>query len=262
MLNLQALQQLDRASVRHEPFGPYVELENLITAADHNRLSDAFPQRERFERLVGGRRRHGQRPHNRFYLELAGAAPSRSSALESGTITEQELAPVWRQFIAELREASYACEVRRLFAVGTVRLRFTWHIAVDGDEVSPHRDLRSKRATHLFYFNTSPTWKRSSQGGETVLLGRKRTPAMNPEFEDFEVHKSITVAGNRSLLFSNSREAWHGVRKLELQAGAERRLFSVVFESTRLLPAAGDRLEKWVARSAELFRSVRTTASS
>ncbi len=258
LLNLDALAALDYAGLRHRKPFPWVTFNGLINAESHAQLSREFPARKHFERQEGGRRRHGQRPHDRYYLELTDDASIDDTAREPGFISELDIAPSWQIFMRTLREGPYMREACRVLDLREARLVFAWHIAVAGDEVSPHRDLRRKLATHLFYFNEIPPWT-SGCGGETLLLGEKKTLTMRPEFEDFDHHTAISVLGNRSVLFRNSSRAWHGVRPLRLAPGAERRLFSIVFEATAsLVPHLLDRVEKIAARPYELLFAPRT----
>ena len=95
--------------------------------------------------------------------------------------------------------------------------------------MSPHVDSAKKIGTHIFYFNTSEDW-RPEWGGATLVLGGKRTPAMNPDFDDFTDVEAAQIIDNRSFLFRNSAQSWHGVRALTSPAGSYRQLFNVIFE--------------------------------
>jgi len=52
----------------------------------------------------------------------------------------------------------------------------------------------------------------------------------NPEFEDFDTATRVPFLNNRSFLFKNTRDAWHGMKELEPPASEQRRIFNVIFE--------------------------------
>jgi len=229
LLALESLASLDAATFRRrEPF-PWHELTELFSAETFARLYTEFPSRARFERHDGRPRRFGQRPHDRFYLELGGSIYHGGARDAPGVIQLRELSPTWRCVVRELLHGPYRRQVLRLLGADDARLRLTWHIGVDGDGVSPHRDVREKLGTHLFYFNPEDQWHRD-WGGETVLLGGRRTLSHGVDFDDFDTRTAVSCRGNRSLLIANLAEAWHAVRDLSVPPHAERRVFSVVFD--------------------------------
>lgn len=218
------LAELPAAFRDAKPFA-HAALDGPLTADAFATLGRELPPLSRFARHEGVARRFGQRPHDRFYLELT-AAPTETAP---GAIRLEELSPAWRRFVEELRGEPYFSTVVRALGARRATLRFMWHVGVAGSEVSPHRDARKKLGTHIFYFNTEEDWS-PAWGGATVLLGGRRTRAMNPEFDEFETATDVPFLGNRSLLFRNDRTAWHGMRRIDAPEGAERRLFNVVFD--------------------------------
>jgi hypothetical protein len=217
------------ASFRERKPFPWAAIEGLLSPDAFDTLGREFPPLSLFERHVGLHRRFGQRPHDRFYLELETSLYHANDAAAPGVIRLGELSPAWRRLLEELGSEPYRGTVLRLLGARSARLRFTWHIGVMDSEVSPHRDAREKLGTHLFYFNTALDWS-AAWGGATVLLGGRKTFAMNPGFEDFETATDVPFLGNRSLLFLNGRSAWHGMKRLTAPPGVHRRLFNVIFD--------------------------------
>ncbi len=62
------------------------------------------------------------------------------------------------------------------------------------------------------------------------MLGDKRTPAQNPDFDDFASVQAAQITDNHSFLFRNSPESWHGVKPLTCDEESYRRFFNVIFE--------------------------------
>jgi hypothetical protein len=53
---------------------------------------------------------------------------------------------------------------------------------------------------------------------------------MNPEITDFEESVGVPIVGNKSMLFRNTRQAWHGVATINCEEGHYRRLFNAIFQ--------------------------------
>ena len=51
-------------------------------------------------------------------------------------------------------------------------------------------------------------------GGKTVFYRGRKVSRMNPEPQDFEDSVTTSVLGNRSCLFKNAKEGWHGITKI------------------------------------------------
>lgn len=228
--------------VETAPF-PHVAWDGLLTPEAFESLRRTFPPLERFARHQGIARHHGQRPHDRYYLayeamryrEYAGADD------RPGVIQHAELAGPWQLFIDELEgPGPYRELVSSIMGTDRLRWRYAWHLGHQGSEVSPHRDDPAKAGTHLFYFNTEDDWD-SGWGGDTLLLHGKRAPVQNPEYEDFVSLRQVPSLGNRSLMFANRDDAWHGVRPLTCPPATFRRLFTVVFEHDPPSRAGSDR---------------------
>jgi hypothetical protein len=106
---------------------------------------------------------------------------------------------------------------------------FSWHLGTDGAEVCPHVDAPRKLGTHIFYFNTADDWE-PAWGGSTLVLSDHPADCAAPDFSDFRRVERTETNGNRSFLFKNQPNAWHGVRTLRCPADAQRRLFNVVIQ--------------------------------
>ena len=196
-----------------EPF-PWWNPAGALTDEAHRRLSADWPDLSLFERHQGLARPDGQRPHDRYYLAFESSLYRPGCG--PGVARDVDLPVVWRDFIVELREdVGYRDFVERFLGRPEgYRVRFAWHIGTTGSEVSPHRDAPVKLGTHIWYFNPAGSWD-PEWGGATLLLGCRTTEALNPEFEDFGTVTAAEMVGNRSLLFRNGPDAWHGARALE-----------------------------------------------
>lgn len=188
-----------------------------------------FPSLALFEFHQGLVRKHGQRPHNRYYLAYE-SSPYEEPGL-GRSVSSEDLAPSWQEFIAELQsDLSYHRMISSLLGPEEGwQMRFAWHVGTKGSEVSPHLDGREKLATHIFYFNSSHDWD-LSWGGEMLVLEGKMVDKNNPDFEEFADITPCQIVDNRSFLFKNSPTMWHGVRPLRCPEGKYRRLFNVIFE--------------------------------
>src|SRR5262245_54549253 len=220
------------------PF-PWHNPHGFLTAESFRALYDEFPPLELFEYHNNIRRDHGQRPHNRYYLAYENSIYHKGE--ESGVVRNDQLPPSWQRFMHELETSGeYHDFIRRALGVPAFSPRYAWHVGSSGSEVSPHLDVSKKLGTHIFYFNTSDGWD-PEWGGATLVLGSKRTEAMNPDFSDFGTCEAAGIVNNRSFLFKNTPNAWHGVSALTCPPGSYRRLFNVSFEapaSRRLLDRA------------------------
>ncbi|MGI4815757.1 MAG: 2OG-Fe(II) oxygenase [Janthinobacterium lividum] len=216
------------------PF-PWSAFGDLLKPGAFRTLLDAFPSVELFEMHRGLERAHGQRSHDRFYLAYEQSIYERADrAPQEGVVGHDALPPAWQAFIDELNSSpAYREFTEKLLGVGPMSARFAWHMGVTGSEVSPHRDSVDKIGTHIFYFNTADDWQ-PEWGGSIVVLGGKRIAANNPDMSDFETAVDLDIRDNRSFLFKNTPDAWHGVEPLTCPSGSYRRLFNVI-----LHPAEG-----------------------
>ena len=213
-LDHQLLESYDRRTFfQGKPFA-WESFHRLLLPDAFETLYGDFPPLEMFSRDWGAERPYGQRPLNRYHLSYEG---------------RENLPASWKDFIHELETSSrYSAFIRELVGPVGTRRRYTWHLGVTTSEVSPHVDDGKKLATHIFYFNKSGEWD-PAWGGRLLILENKKTPAMNPDFSDFEKEAAVEFTDNRSVLFKNEANAWHGVRPLSCPDVRTRRLFNVIF---------------------------------
>jgi len=162
-------------------------------------------------------------------------------------VAHRDLAKPWQSFLDELRTSrTYADFIRSLLQVSRFKMRFAWHRGISGSEVSPHRDSSKKIGPHIFYFNTNSDWN-IAWGGSTLVLDGKTVDKMNPDFSDFISITPVQFLDNRSLLYKNTRDAWHGAQPLQPPDGQHRCLFNVIYEYPSFQYKAG-RLMRKVSR--------------
>ena len=192
-LDFGRLEALETAAFRDQSPYPWINPAGLLRADGFRRLVDELPDIARFDRVFGKRRAHGQQSHDRYTLEYRKGL---------------DLAPSWRDFIAELEGDDYRRFIRRLFGRGGFRLRYHWHYTPNGCSVSPH-------------------W-----GGETVVLddGGRFKRGSAPAFDDFDRAVSAETMDNRSFIFARRGDSWHGVRQIDCPEGHLRKVFIVVVE--------------------------------
>lgn len=248
-LNEQAMQAFAAEQFRDRRPFPWFSFEAFLLTEAFQALLASFPPRALFEEHRGIERANQQRPHDRYYLAfersiyrdevsrepIARDDMSRPSSVvapetEDGVVSLADLPLPWQAFLEELRtSAVYRTFIDRMLESGPLTVRFAWHMGFTGSEVSPHRDSEKKAGTHIFYFNTSEDWARE-WGGSILVLGEKRVKRKNPDVSDFGSVEAVDIRDNRSFLFKNTEDAWHGVEPLHSPDGQFRRLFNVIFE--------------------------------
>jgi hypothetical protein len=229
-LNVQALSAYKAEVFLEGKSFPWQDFDAFLLPDAFQALYRDFPRRELFSRYWDAERTYGQRPMNRYHL---GYRKQGEGLSEDGVIVHQDLPPAWRGFIEELETSKvYADFLKARLGKSDFERRYTWHRNVTTSEVCPHLDHKSKFATHIFYFNKGSEWD-TSWGGKLLMLEAKKTDAMNPEFDDFEKWTAVDILDNRSVLFKNTKQAWHGMRPLTCSERGERRLFNVIFKRPR-----------------------------
>jgi hypothetical protein len=213
-LDYACLDALDGEAFRNQKPYPWINPEGALTDVAYRELRDNLPDVSLFDGYFGVSRAHGQQSHDRYVLEyrdgLALPAP-------------------WQAFVDELRGPRYLDFLRRLFGVRSLYLNFHWHYTPNGCSVSPHCDAKHKLGSQIFYLNTEDDWD-PAWGGETLILddkgrfGRRSAPA----FEDFDKALPSQALGNRSLIFMQTGNSWHGVRPIQCPEGKLRKVFIVV----------------------------------
>lgn len=250
-IDYELLRAFDAEGFRGRAPFPWHNLRGFLTDEGFRALYDEFPPLELFEYHNNIQRAYGQRPHNRYYLAYESSIYHRDDA-KSGVVHHDQLPAAWQRFMDELETSDeYRDFARRALGVKDFRARYAWHVGSQGSEVSPHLDAPEKLGTHIIYFNRSGDW-RPEWGGATLVLGGKRTGAMNPDFADFQTRDEARITDNHSFLFKNTPDAWHGATALSCPPGSYRRLFNVIFETPEVgaerspyitqTPSAGRRL--------------------
>ena len=251
------------------PF-PWEAFQHLLRPEKFAELLENFPSVALFEAHHGIERADHQRSHDRYYLaferniyqgagagiygrdgdadgdlDMGGVPPPRvekdraqdaiqgataSRVARPGVVDLPDLPAPWQAFIEEIRgNTRYHAFVQRALGASTMTVRFAWHLGFHGSEVSPHRDTDKKLGTHILYFNTSEDWS-PAWGGSILVLGGKQVKRNNPDITDFDTVSSVEICDNRSFLFKNTPDAWHGVDALRCPPQRYRRLFNVIFE--------------------------------
>jgi hypothetical protein len=212
-LNPEALDRQSAETFCAQAPYPWAQLESTLTPDGYAWLHATLPDLSVFDRKVGVKRAHGQKPHDRGILHYR---------------PYLHLPPPWTDFIAELHGEAYQNFLRRMLGPRRFLLTMEWYYAWSGCSVSPHCDARRKLATHIFYFSTEEDWQ-PAWGGDILILddaGRFRAHSA-PDFDDLRVAASLTPRGNRSLFFARTEHSWHGVRPLQCPPGVLRKLFIV-----------------------------------
>lgn len=211
-LRTDLLESLDPAAFQGAQPYPWLGIENLLTDAGYERLLESLPELAQLSPVFGLVRKHGQPSHDRYALEWDEAP---------------DVAPAWREFIAELDGPAYGNFIARMLGTRAFSLRYHWHYAPRGCSVSPHCDSPKKAGSHIFYFNADwdPSW-----GGETLVLddGGRFQRRSAPGFDEFDHEIPSAASGNRSFLFGRRRNSWHGVRPLKCPEERMRKVFIVV----------------------------------
>ncbi len=245
------------ATARGEVPCPWYSLDGFLTDHAFATLNTEFPPLDLFEHHEGLYRKHGQRPHNRYYLAFEKSIYNQANdAGDKGCARLADLSAGWQAFINELTTGElYTKFVANAFNVDQFDIRLAWHMAGRGDDVSPHRDATAKLGTHIFYFNTTQDW-REEWGGGTVLLEGRNVERMNPEYDDFDRTHTVPILNNKSLLFKNTPDAWHGVEPLQCPQGKYRRIFTVVFTypKAKQAPAPKSRVNSLFVRFSSILR--------
>ena len=212
-LNPEVLARQSEESFRAQHPYPWTHMDATLTPEGYEQLRATLPDVSSFDRKVGVKRAHGQKPHDRNILHYH---PS------------MQLPEPWKHFIRELHGQDYQNFLQRMLGPRRYILTLEWYYAWQGCSVSPHCDARRKLATHIFYFNAEEDWQRE-WGGDILILedaGRFRAHSA-PDFDDLRVAASLMPRGNRSLFFARTEHSWHGVRPLQCPPGVLRKLFIV-----------------------------------
>ncbi len=227
LIDLPRLEELAGRGLPLEPEFPLGVITGLVKPEVFEELNRTFPDPSLFEVHAGQPRRHGQRPHDRRYLELDRSHYHPGDPRAPGVLPRADLPPLWRSLVEEIEGPGVRRAMTRLLGVRGFNIRHTWHLGEPGSDISPHRDAREKAGTLLLYFN--PGW-RPEWGGRFLALTDPRHQRMNPEIEDFASRVPVPAEGSTAVIFRNARQAWHAVEPIACPEGTCRRVFAVVFD--------------------------------
>lgn len=218
-LDFERLEAIDPHAYQTQKPYPWVNPEGLIHDEGYEELLNTLPALSLFKEVYGVKRAHGQMPHDRHNLEYHPDLP---------------LEDPWKVFMNELTDGRYERALCRIMGFDKLDLRFHWHYQAAGCAVSPHCDSLKKAGSHLFYLNREKAWD-SSWGGQTLVLddGGRFDRSSAPAFSDFDDVIASQATGNRSFLFTQQHNSWHGVEEIRCPEGEMRRVLIVVLEHVR-----------------------------
>ena len=203
-------------------FTPHKEYENFINQKDYEELLNTFPSDDIFLDELPETRKHGQRPHQRRFFCIGETQGSKYFKRYLKKISD--LPFVWQTLLSIFHGKEYKEWICKTLNVNDFKIRFDFHRTKSGLDVSPHIDSKGKIGSHLFYF--MPKEWQDDWGGKTIFYKNLHTHKLNPEPEEFKFNKVTDIRGNRSCLFKNSSEGWHGVT--EVNAPVHRQILNVV----------------------------------
>lgn len=231
-INLDTLLQIDpKAYQTHKPY-PYIDITAPLYDDAYARLTKTAPSDlSLFEKQFGIARSHGQKSHDKYFLEYHKGLP---------------LSPEWQEFIRELHSPEYLGFLERLFGIkkGTYTLVLSWHYMTSGSSISPHCDTARKIGSQLFYLNTKEEWD-PSWGGQTLAMDDhgERNPYSGPELSAFDSIFTSRAVGNTSFIFSRTDHSWHAVDTIKCPPGIYRKMFSVVLNRA---PTQSERIKTYL----------------
>lgn len=253
IFNQSLIEDMSQEKFESNSPSPWASFDGLLSQQVFEELMETFPSLDLFEKHSGMARHHGQRPHDRWYLALEHSIYDNKTPGQKGCVSLKELHPAWQRFVDALRTSeSYQKLIRRTLGNHSFDLRFAWHVAGQGCDVSPHVDDPLKGGTHIFYFNTAEDWK-EEWGGQTLFLKNPAHNGLNPEISDFESSVAAPIVDNKSMLFRNTDQAWHGVATIECEPGHHRRLFNAIFQLKERPHRKPNIVRRLASRTRQLF---------
>tara|TARA_Y100001937_G_scaffold53994_1_gene74518 strand:+ start:936 stop:1607 length:672 start_codon:yes stop_codon:yes gene_type:complete len=198
-------------NMHNTDFCPHANFVDFIKPTQYKKLLKDFPSDKLFKDEFPEDRKHGQRPHCRRFFCIGETQGSKY--FDEYLIDPVRLPPIWQNFIMTLSNSlDYRRFIKTALDVKDFKIRFDFHRTRGGLDVSPHVDSVGKIGSHLFYFMSEDWTERD--GGKTIFYRGKKVDRMNPEPEDFEDYITTSVIGNRSCLFKNVEDGWHGVTQV------------------------------------------------
>ena len=193
-------------------FCPHANFVDFIEPKHYRGLLKHFPSDDLFKDEFPEERKHGQRPHCRRFFCIGETQGSKY--FDDYLLNANKLPAIWQNFImAIVNSGEYKAFIRRALDCEDFKIRFDFHRTRGGLDVSPHIDSIGKIGSHLFYF--MPDEWTDDMGGKTIFYRGRKVDRMNPEPKDFKEYTTTSVIGNRSCLFKNVEEGWHGVTQVK-----------------------------------------------
>ena len=204
---------------------PYDEFENIIKPDIYEQWLNEFPPEELFKDEFPETRKHGQRPHCRKFMCYT--TENKMSYFNNYMINLSDLPNIWTEFSEYIyNDRDYKQWIADMLKIKNFYFRFDFHRTQNGLDVSPHVDSHTKFGSHLFYF--MPEGWKEEYGGQTIFYEGLNKNVLNPEAEDFSSYTTTTTSGNRSCLFKNVPNGWHGVTRINTPVGIVRQIFNLV----------------------------------
>ena len=198
-------------NMHNTEFCPHANFVDFIQPKYYRGLLKHFPTDDLFKDEFPEERKHGQRPHCRRFFCIGETQGSKY--FDDYLLEPNKLPPIWQNFIMTIyNSGQYKSFIRRALDCKDFKFRFDFHRTRGGLDVSPHIDSLGKIGSHLFYF--MPDEWTDLSGGKTIFYLGKKVNKMNPEPKDFKKSVTTSVIGNRSCLFKNVEDGWHGVTKV------------------------------------------------
>ena len=199
-------------NMHNTDFCPHANFVDFIQPKYYRGLLKHFPGDDLFKDEFPKDRKHGQRPHCRRFFCIG--ETQGSDYFDNYLLEPNKLPPVWQNFLMSIvNSGEYKAFIRRALECKDFKIRFDFHRTRGGLDVSPHIDSIGKIGSHLFYFMPDD-WS-DDMGGKTIFYRGKKVDRMNPEPKDFKEYTTTSVIGNRSCLFKNVEEGWHGVTQVK-----------------------------------------------
>ena len=210
-------------NMHNTDFCPHANFVDFLWPNAYERMLKDFPKNELFKDEFPKDRKHGQRPHCRRFFCIGETQGSKY--FDEYMVEIEQLPSIWYQFCNNiLKNKDYHKFICKALNVKTFKIRFDFHKTEGGLDVSPHIDSIGKIGSHLFYF--MPNGWTDEDGGKTIFYRDKTVDKMNPEPKDFKKSVTTSVIGNRSCLFKNAEEGWHGVT--QVNSNVHRQICNVV----------------------------------
>ncbi len=216
IFNEEVLNSIDEKKFLSKTPFPWLNEKNLLNFDAFKELSDTPIDIDLFDKQYGIVRDFGQKSHDRYEL-----------IFKKNLFTK--LPSIWQDFLNELFSLNYISFIKRILGIDEFSIKFHWHYATGGGDLSPHTDSPKKIASHLFYMNNHKNWD-NRWGGHTMVLDDDNLLDWKtaPKLEDFRSVKKVNILENYSLLFKRTDHSWHALDEIQCPSDMYRRVFTVI----------------------------------